>query len=153
MPARDPDLCGRRSGVGAVAGSSRTPHLIGRRVALENEPLPAAEHVLPIFPVCAFRIVEQEYVVAPSVYIRAAVGGALLGRIAAVTELGILALAAIGTGDFQHALTACKSSCQTRTHRIRCRARIGQATDAGSGDVPRHARGCVRSTSRPPASP
>src|SRR5271169_3481059 len=153
MPSRGPDLCGRRSAVGAVAGSSRTPHLIGRRVALKNEPLPAAEHVLPIFPMCAFRIVEQEDIVVPGLHIRATVGGAPLAGVAAVTELGIVALATIGTGDFQHVLTACKSSCPTRIHRSRCRARIGQATDAGSRDVPRRARVCVRNTSRWPASP
>ena len=101
-----------------LAREPGTANRVSRRVALQHQPLPAAEHVLPVLPVRALWVVEQEHVVVPGLTSPVRVGRARLGRIAAVTELGVVALAAVGAGYPEHGATACRSSCPGRTRRM-----------------------------------
>ena len=82
--------------------SARRPDFVSRGVALEPEPLPTAEDVLPELAMRSFRVVEQEDVIVPSLEIAGSVRRPRLRGIAAVAELGVVALAAPGAGDPQH---------------------------------------------------
>src|SRR5580692_6735343 len=136
-----------------IGGEPAAPRGIRRGVSLENQPLPAPEYVLLVFPMRPLGVVEQKHVVMPGANVAAAMRGPRLCRIAGVAKFGVVALTAIGADDFQHVFIACKSIVPIRIHRARCRARIDRARDGARADAPRHARSYGRSTSPWRASP
>src|ERR1700734_2748792 len=144
---------------GFVAREPAAADRIGGRIPLENEPLPAALNVLPKLAMGALRVVEEEQLIVPGLEVAAAVRRPHLGRIAAVAKLGVVARAAVRTGNSQHRLQprcrviACMSTARCRTHRSRCCARSGRAPDDVSADARSRERSCAPGTSPPPASP
>ena len=85
-----------------VAGRAGGTDLIGRGIALQHQPLPAAQHMLPIFAMRTLGIVEQEDMVVPGLQIAGAIGGPRLAGVAAIAEFGVVALAAAGASDPEH---------------------------------------------------
>jgi hypothetical protein len=61
--------------------------------------LAATLHVLPIFQVCAFLVVEEENIVMPGVQVGGAVRRAELGSVPGIVELGVVTDAAVRAGD------------------------------------------------------
>src|SRR5262245_17254481 len=91
--------CARRSaGDGRASASSlglarrtRPPDLVGGGVALEHQPLAAAQHVLPELAMRPLWVVEQEDVVVPGLQIAGAVRRPRLRGVAAIAELRVVA--------------------------------------------------------------
>src|SRR5215813_5066358 len=111
--------CVRRSAGDEKANVSRLAlaavrwaDLVGRRIALQPEPLPAAQHMLPELAMRPLRVVEQEDVLVPRLDVARSVRRPHLRCIAAVAEFRVVTLAAPGTGDSQHdsGPIACRSS-------------------------------------------
>src|SRR3954452_15220291 len=102
-----------------LARHVRRSNSVGGGVAIHDQPLPAAENMLPVFPVRPLGVVEQGHEVVPDPEVGCAVRGPRLGGIATVTELRVVALTAEWTGYPQHTATACTSNCRCRSRRAR----------------------------------
>src|SRR3546814_1772624 len=66
---------------GDLTRRQRGADLVRRRVAFENQPLPAAQHMLPELTMRTLRVVEEEDVIVPDLRVRRAMGGPLLRRV------------------------------------------------------------------------
>src|SRR4051812_40730350 len=93
----------------------RLSDCVGRGVAVQDQPLPATENVLPVFPVRPLGIVKQEHEVVPDLAVRGAVRRPRPGGIATITEFGVVTLTAEWTRYSQHIATACTSNCRCRS--------------------------------------
>src|SRR3954466_15827281 len=119
-----------------LARHVRRSNSVGRGVAIQDEPLPAAENVLPVFPVRSLGVVKHEHEVVPGLAVGCAVRGPRLGGIATVTEFGVVALTAEWAGYSQHTVTACTSNYRCRSHRAHRLVQTGRGCNSGSTGAP-----------------
>src|SRR3954452_13026966 len=129
-----------------LARHVRRSNGVGCGVAIQDQPLPAAENMLPVFPVRPLGVVEQEHKVVPGPEVGCTVRGPRLGGIATVTEFGVVALAAEWTGYPQHTVTACTSNCRCRSRRAHRLVQTGRDCNSGSTGAPHLWPWCGRGT-------
>ena len=72
------------------------------RISLDDQPLPAAMGVMPVFLVHPFRVVAEIDEVEPGIHIRRAVLGANFRRVARISEFAMVAPAAEGAFYTDH---------------------------------------------------